>query len=143
MRRIGQVRPLKLGALLVVPAIYFIVSVLMFVALPPTVPVLLASVATLGIGSALGWQRGKMMHIDVDPATQTLNQRASPAAMVFLIILVLIRMALRQLLGHAGAVSPAMLADPLIAFALGMLTLQRAEMYVRAKRLLKQARSRS
>ena len=39
-----------------------------------------------------------------------------------------------------AGVSPAMLTDPLIAFALGMFTLQRIEMYLRAKRLLDEAR---
>ncbi len=33
-----------------------------------------------------------------------------------------------------------MLTDPLIGFALGMFTLQRVEMYIRAKRLLEEAR---
>ena len=36
-----------------------------------------------------------------------------------------------------------MLTDPLIAFALGMFTLQRVEMYLRAKRLLEEARGRA
>ena len=42
----------------------------------------------------------------------------------------------------SGEVSPAMLTDPLIAFALGMFTLTRIEMYLRAKRLLGEVRSR-
>ena len=46
----------------------------------------------------------------------------------------------RGLLGTESGVSPAMLTDPLIAFALGMFTLQRVEMYLRAKRLLEEAR---
>jgi hypothetical protein len=45
------------------------------------------------------------------------------------------------LLGAESHVSPAMLTDPLIAFALGMFTLTRLEMYLRAKRLLEAARS--
>lgn len=141
MRRMGRMRPLKLGSLLIVPGIYLLVSVLMFIALPLTTSVAVASLAGLAIGAAVGWQRGKMMHIHVDPETRSLNQKASPAAMTFLIVLVVVRMALRQALGEEGGVSPAMLADPLIAFALGMLTLQRAEMYVRAKRLLEEARN--
>jgi hypothetical protein len=45
-------------------------------------------------------------------------------------------------MGAEGGVSPAMLTDPLIAFALGMFTLTRIEMYLRAKRLLGEVRSR-
>jgi hypothetical protein len=140
MRRMGQMRPLKIEKLWVVPAIYLAVAVLMFIQLPPKGWVAIASVVGLLAGAAVGWQRGKMMHIHVDPETHALNQRASPAAMAFLVVLILVRMAARGVLGHDGAVSPAMLTDPLIAFALGMFTLQRVEMYLRAKRLLEEAR---
>lgn len=142
MRRMGQMRPLKLGNLWIVPAIYLVVAALMFVQLPPTGVVAIASVAGLAIGAAVGWQRGKMMHIHVDPETHALNQRASPAAMVFLIALIVVRAGARSVIGETGGVSPAMLTDPLIAFALGMFTLQRVEMYLRAKRLLEEARGR-
>ena len=140
MRRMGKMRPLKLGSLWVVPALYFVVALLMFLQLPPKGWVAIASVAGLAIGAAVGWQRGKMMHIHVDPVTHALNQRASPAAMFFLIGLIVVRSLARGIIGHEGGVSPAMLTDPLIAFALGMFTLQRLEMYLRAKRLLEEAR---
>ncbi len=142
MRRMGQMRPLKLETLWVVPAIYLAVAALMFFQLPPTGWVAIVSTIALAIGAAVGWQRGKMMHIHVDPETHALNQKASPAAMMFLIVLILVRMAGRGLLGSEG-VSPAMLTDPLIAFALGMLTLTRVEMYLRAKRLLEETRGRA
>ena len=143
MRRMGQMRPLKLGSLWVVPAIYAVVAALMFYQLPPTGMVAIASAVGLAVGAAVGWQRGKMMHIHVDPETHALNQKASPAAMFFLIALVVVRSGARAVLGQGGGVSPAMLTDPLIAFALGMFTLTRVEMYLRAKQLLEEARSRT
>jgi hypothetical protein len=139
MRRMGQLRPLKLETLWIVPAIYLAVAVMMFWQLPPTGWVGIASLAGLVIGAAVGWQRGKMMHIHVDPETHALNQKASPAAILFLVALIAVRSFGRGLLGSEG-LSPAMLTDPLIAFALGMFTLTRVEMYLRAKRLLEQAR---
>ena len=142
LRRAGQMRPLKLGGLWVVPALYLAVAAIMFAQLPPKGWVAIASVAGLAIGAAVGWQRGKMLHIHVDPETHALNQKASPAAMFFLIALIVVRMGARGILGEQGGVSPAMLTDPLIAFALGMFTLQRVEMYLRAKRLLEEARGR-
>ena len=142
LRRAGQMRPLKLGGLWVVPALYLAVAAIMLAQLPPKGWVAIASVAGLAIGAAVGWQRGKMMHIHVDPETHALNQKASPAAMFFLIALIVVRMGARGILGEQGGVSPAMLTDPLIAFALGMFTLQRVEMYLRAKRLLEEARGR-
>jgi membrane protein CcdC involved in cytochrome C biogenesis len=142
LRRAGQMRPLKLGSLWIVPVLYLAVAAIMFAQLPPTGWVAIASAAALLIGAAVGWQRGKMMHIHVDPETHALNQKASPAAMLFLVALIVVRMLARGIIGAEGAVSPAMLTDPLIAFALGMFTLQRVEMYVRAKRLLQETRGR-
>ena len=142
LRRMGQMRPLKLGNLFIVPILYLVVAAIMFVQLPPTGWVAIACALALAIGAAVGWQRGKMMHIHVDPETHALNQKASPAAMFFLIGLIVVRMVARGMLGQNSGVSPAMLTDPLIAFALGMFTVQRIEMYLRAKRLLEEARGR-
>jgi hypothetical protein len=141
MRGMSKMRPLKLGTLWIVPALYFVIAAVMFVQLPPVGWVTIASVAGLLIGAAVGWQRGKMMHIHVDPQTHALNQQASPAAMIFLIALIVVRSAAHGLMGQGAGVSPAMLTDPLIAFALGMFTLTRVEMYLRAKRLLEEART--
>src|SRR3954451_24599451 len=147
MRRMSRMRPLKLDRLWIVPAIYLAGSALMFWQPPPIGWVAIACVAGLLIGAAVGWQRGRMMHIHVDPETHALNQKASPAAMLFLLALIAVRALGRGLLGRgllgSGGVSPAMLTDPLIAFALGMFTLTRVEMYLRAKRLLEAARGRA
>lgn len=141
MRRMGRMRPLKLSTLWIVPAVYLAVTVWMFILRPPVGWVAIASAVGLLIGAGVGWQRGKMMHIHVDLETHALNQKASPAAMFFLIALIVIRNGARALIGTGGEVSPAMLTDPLIAFALGMLTLTRLEMYLRARRLLEAARA--
>lgn len=143
MRRMNQMRPLKLGSLWIVPALYLVVAAILFVQLPPVGWVAIASAIGLLIGAAVGWQRGKMMSIHVDPETHALNQKASPAAMIFLMGLIVVRAGARGVLGHEGTVSPAMLTDPLIAFALGMFTLTRLEMYLRAKRMLEEARGRA
>jgi len=143
MRRMGKMRPLKLETLWVVPVLYLLVAALMFWQLPPTGWVAIASAVAVLIGAAVGWQRGKMMHIHVDPETHALNQKASPAAMFFLIALIVVRAGARSVLGETGGLSPAMLTDPLIAFALGMFTLTRVEMYLRARRLLDEARART
>jgi hypothetical protein len=142
MRRIGKMRRLRLETLWIAPALYLAISVLMFFQLPPKGSVALASAAALVLGAAVGWKRGTLMHIHVDPETHALNQKASPAAMLFLLALVAVRMLGRGVLNAEG-VSPAMVTDPLIAFAIGMLTLTRVEMYFRGRRLLEEARSRA
>lgn len=142
-RRMGKMRPLKLESLWVVPAIYVVIAALLFLELPPVGAVAIASVAGLLVGAAVGWMRGTMMHIHVDPQTHALNQKASPTALLFLVALVVVRAGARSVLGQQSGVSPAMLTDPLIAFAVGMFTLTRLEMYLRAKRLLDEARARA
>lgn len=141
MRGMSKMRPLRLERLWIVPAIYLAVAVYMFFELPPKGLVAIASLAGLLLGALIGWYRGKMMQIHVDPETHALNQKASPAAMAFLIMLIAVRAGARAVIGESGAVTPAMLTDPLIALALGMFTLTRLEMYLRGKRLLEEARS--
>ena len=145
MRGAGKLRPLKLGTLWVVPVLYLIVAGLMFFQLPPRGWVAIASAASLLIGAAVGWQRGKMMHIHVDPQTHALNQKASPAAFVFIALLVLFRFGARSMMEAGGSygthVNTMLITDVLIAFALGLFASTRLEMYVRAKRLLDEARA--
>lgn len=140
MRRMAQMRRLRLEMLWVVPTLYFIVAVIMFFQLPPTGWVATVTSVALLIGAAVGWKRGTLMHIHVDPQTHALNQKASPAAMIFLIALIAVRALGHDVLGAEG-VSPAMITDPLIAFALGMFTLARVEMFLRGRRLLEEAKS--
>ena len=78
MRGMSKMRPLKLGSLWIVPAVYLVVAALMFIQLPPTGWVAIASAIGLAIGAAVGWQRGKMMHIHVDPETYALTRRHHP-----------------------------------------------------------------
>lgn len=144
MRRMNRVRPLKLEWLWVVPLLYTVIVIATFVALPPSLGGWGLAAVGLAAGSALGWQRGRMMRIEVDAETQSLRQRSSPAAMLLIFAIVLVRMAGRSLFGSPGAPGvggAALLAtDALLGFALGLLTLTRVEMYIRGKRLLGEAR---
>ena len=139
----SQERPLKLSAMWVVPALYVLVAGMVFVATPPHTPLVWAACAlALVLGAALGWQRGRMMHISVDPATGMLRQKASIAAMAFLIGLIVLRTLTREAAQLGGLpLDIKALTDGLIAFALGLLTVQRVEMYLRAKRLLAEHRT--
>ena len=66
----GKMRPLKLETLWVVPGdLSGRRGADVLCSLPPTGWVAIACVAGLLIGAAVGWQRGKMMHIHVDPET--------------------------------------------------------------------------
>lgn len=141
-RRMSKSQPLKLERLWIFPAAYFVLTVVMFAVHPPSLYGWLFAAAALGLGAVLGWQRGKLMAITVDPDTHALNERGSPAAMLLLVFIVLARTGARQLAVSGGwQVDPLAVTDVLIAFALGLFATTRLEMYLRAKRLLAAAQS--
>lgn len=139
-RRLSRMRPLKLEYLWVVPALYFAIVAVNFIARPPLPMTWRASVLALLVGAALGWQRGKMMQIHVDPETHALNQKGSPWTVLFLLAIIGIKM-LAQGEGRAMGFDVVMVTDAALAFALGMFATTRLEMYLRARRLLDAARA--
>lgn len=148
LRAMGKTRALRIDRLWIVPALYALMAAALFTALPPHGIGWLYCALALLAGLAIGWQRGRLMHIAVDPASGALVQKMSPAALLLIVGLVGLRFGLRAIIGGptaggggaSGAGMQAMLlADVLIAMALGFLSAQRLEMYLRAKRLLAEA----
>jgi hypothetical protein len=144
-RRIARERPLKVERLWIVPLLYCGLAGFTFWRFPPQGLVWLWCALGLGAGAAIGWWRGKMMRIAVDPDTHALSQKGSPAAMLLILGLIVVRSAARNAdaLGIPGIhVDVMSMTDVLIAFALGLLTAQRLEMFLRARRLLGEARAK-
>ena len=143
IRGMRRTRPLRLERLWILPAIYLAFAVLLFAESPPVAIGWAAAIAGCLAGAAVGWQRGRLMRIAVDPVTHALSQQASPAALVFLLALVVLRTALRASLmqGDAHGIGAMMVTDIFVAFALGLFSAQRLEMYLRARRLLTEARA--
>jgi len=143
LRGMNRERPLRIERLWIVPALYCLVAGLTFWNAPPAGMAWAYCGAALLAGAALGWQRGRMMRISVDPETHEIRQKASPAAMLLILGLLVIRSGARnaEALGIPGVHIDVMVTtDVLIAFALGLLTVQRLEMFLRARRLLAEAR---
>lgn len=142
-RSMSKDRPLKVGTLWVVPAIYLLVVASMFIALPP--PPLGWVLIALGIigGALLGWHRGKLIRIERDAASGQLRQRASPLAMLLLMAIVLLKLGAREIFGDTAAAHPGsgalLLTDAFVGFALGLLSATRLELYLRARRILETA----
>jgi hypothetical protein len=135
MRRMGRVRPLRIEQLWIVPALYLAVVVMLFVEKPPTLGGWACAAFALVAGGFLGWQRGKLMRIHLDPETHALGQQSSMAGMIFLIALVGVRYAAHDISG-AMHMNLALMTDTLAALALGMFSVQRLEIYLRGKRML-------
>jgi len=140
LRTMRRRRPLRLEMLWIVPALYAAVTILVLYQSPPAGPQWLYVATALGAGAVLGWRRGALMRIHVDPETHALNQQASPAAMLFIVLLLVARQGLR-LEASAMGLNLAMLTDILVVFVLGLFSTTRLEMFLRARRLLAEARA--
>ncbi len=143
LRNVGRHRRVRLEWLWVVPAIFVVLMGATFADTHPSPITLGLCGVALAAGAAIGWQRGRMMHIHVDPETHELNQVTSPAAMVFIVVILLIRFGTRGLV-ESGVlpvhVDPTAISDVLLSFAVGMFAVARLEMFLRARRLLAEAR---
>ena len=134
-RSMKRVRPLKLEMLWIVPALYSLVTVsVLYQSTPAGIQWLYIALALVG-GALLGWRRGAMMRINIDPETHALNQQASPAAMLFILVLFIVRQGLNREASSMG-LNAAFLTDLLVVFALGLFAMTRLEMFLRAKRML-------
>ncbi len=143
LRLLGARRPrrLRLETLAIVPAVYLLFFAGSLWQFPPRGPIGWAEVAlALAIGAGLGWQRGKLMRITIDPETHALNQQSSPAALLFILVLFVARRALMFEGAELGLNVPHVFGL-LIAFVFGLLAATRAEMFLRARRLLQDARA--
>ena len=143
LMRLRGVRPYNPGASLILPALLALLAASFFIFPWPYSPTNAAIAGGAFVaGMALGWWRGKLMRIAV-AAPGKLTIQASPLAILVLAGLLVVRMALRFTLfaGHAPS-SPFVLAvdGGFIAFGVGLLGVAGLEMYLRARRLLGEAR---
>ncbi len=99
---------------------------------------------SMAVGAGLGWQRGRFMRIEVDPETHAVTSRASVVGVVFIVVILAIRMVLREsaLQGRVSLGVPAIaITDALLLLLGAMIITQNLEMWLRARGLLEAARS--
>ncbi len=136
LRGATRARRLRLETLWVVPAVLLAALAASLAGHPPREPLGWVWLAfALGIGLGVGWRRGKLMRIAVDPATHRLNQQASPAALLLAVLLVAARQGLAR---EAAALGLDMLRATglLLALMTGVVAATRVEMFLRARALL-------
>lgn len=139
-RSMSKERPLNIGTLWVVPAIYLALMASMIIALPPHAAGWAVMAAGIVAGAVLGWHRGKLIRIERNAETGQLMQRASPLAMVLLLILIALKFGMREVFADSAAAHPSsaamLVTDGFIGFALGLLSATRLELYLRARSIL-------
>jgi len=142
-----RAKTLQVERMWIMPALVLVVVGVSLGAAPPhSFAVLTAQVFALGVGLGFGWWRGRTTTITLDPATHELTSRPSPIGMALIAGLFLVRFALRDYAAaHASElhVRPAEIAETFLLLAAGLICAQRLEMWIRARRMLQDARSTS
>jgi uncharacterized membrane protein YccC len=146
-RNLSKPRPLRPARMWIAPLILLCVFGAMLTAMPPSLMGWGAIALGLLIGAAVGWKRGHLMHLEHDPATGGLTMRQSPAALLFILAVLVGR---RILMAGLGADPAAMqdghpdamamtLTDGLLGFAAGMVIALRVTLLSRARALTQSA----
>jgi len=138
-------RELNLQRLWIRPVLAILFIGAMLAQSPP--PLSLASfavmVAAVALGAALGWQRGRLTHLEVHPETHIITARVSAVGVILVLGLIATRMVLRSALTGPGldGATVGVLADGLVVMAALTMLAQQVEIALRARRLLAQAQA--
>ena len=139
-RNLRKPRPYKPDWQWVMPLVMALLFGFLLVTLPPTPLGWALLLIGLAAGAFVGIKRGQLMHFERDPTGGGLLIRQSPAALIFLLAIIVTRRAATvgsggdPVANAAGQLSPAAIlaTDAAIGFAFGMLLLMRWTMRQRA-----------
>jgi hypothetical protein len=146
MWRGAKVRPLRIERLWISPALYAVLIGLVIYQAPPppSVLVYVVIISAFLIGLGAGWMRGRMVRVSIDVETHALTSQMSPWGLLIFAGLIGLRMGLRGFLAsHEDDwhISPAALTDGFMLFYGGMVIGRIVEIWIRATRLLRNARA--
>jgi len=141
LRSMNRVRSLKPERMWVLPLALVVLAGVTLWAHPPSPAGMAIGFGALVVGGFLGWHRGRFIHIErgLDGG---LTQKASPAALVLLVVIIGIRYTVRAYFGASpdanGQMSEQALVatDALLLFAVGLIAMTRVELAIRARRIL-------
>jgi hypothetical protein len=143
--RNSRARTVRVERLWIPPAIIMLMAILAFSQNPPPGPVGLAlDVAAVGVGAVLGWWRGRASRFTVDPQTHVVTSKVSPVGMLLILGVFALRYVLRGMLsGQSSALhlSAAEATDSFLLLAVGLVSAQRLEWWIRARRMIAEARA--
>jgi len=139
VRRSLRGQRLRVDRLWIIPVLLVLAAALTIAQSPPTDPATILALAFAAlVGVAVGWQRGRLTRISLDPATGILTSQASPTAVMLIVALFAIRFGLKMLLAQSSIHSAQAVGatDALLLFGVGMIAVARIEMWIRCRRLM-------
>jgi hypothetical protein len=144
--RNSRPRRLKIDRLWLLPVIYLLLLASALYAAPPPITPLSVAILTGSalVGAAIGWQRARFIQVHIHPETQDITSRASPIGILFIFAILLVRYAGRDFLAaNAGSLHLPVVAitDGFLVLAIAMLSVQRLELWMRASRMLAEAKA--
>lgn len=144
MWRGSKARPLRIELMWIRPALFLLLIGLVIwqAPPPPSVLVYLILTAAFAVGLAAGWMRGRMVRVSIDVETHSLTSQMSPWGLLIFAGLMIARLVLRRFLQSHEAdwhISPAALTDGFMLFLGGMVIGRITEIWIRARRLLRDA----
>ncbi|WP_304177904.1 CcdC protein domain-containing protein [Phenylobacterium aquaticum] len=142
--RSARPRILVIERLWVAPALIMTAaSLLIFAQGAMSLTGLLLQIVAVLVGAGLGWWRGRLTHLEIDPKTHTLTSKVSPVGLALLGAVFLTRLGLRAVAMSHPAVfhaSVGELTDAMLLLAVGLVCAQRLEVWIRARQMLADAR---
>lgn len=143
--RNSRERKVKVERLWISPTILMIMTVVAFAANPPPGPVGVAiDMVAVALGAALGWWRGRASSFAINPETHEVTSRVSPVGMLLILGIFALRYVLRTVLGGEASalhLTAAEITDSFLLLAVGVVTTQRLEWFIRARRMIAEAKA--
>ncbi|MBX3486203.1 CcdC protein domain-containing protein [Phenylobacterium sp.] len=144
--RNSRERRIRIERLWIAPAIIMLMTIVAFSANPPPGPVGLGlDLAAVCVGGLLGWWRARASTFTIDPATHVITSKVSPWGMLLILGIFALRYVLRSVMAGGAAsamhVTAAELTDSFLLLAVGVVSAQRIEWLIRARKLLAEARA--
>jgi hypothetical protein len=134
-RKVGKDQPFSLARNWIMPGIVVLAVIGLLVSHPPTLIGWGVWAVAGAMGAPLGWHRGKLTHLSLDPETGALLMRPSAAALVLMVVVIGVRQIAKYEMPSHGA-NLWLFSDGMIGFALGMILAFRTELWLRGRRLL-------
>lgn len=139
-----QSTPFNINLVWIMPVIMLGLTIWLMTRAEPRGPEWLWAAGLFMVGGVLGWMRGRSISMSVDPATHRLMAQGSASAMIFLVVLIVVRYGLRYVMSTEAnviGVRPVMVDVLFLVLALGLFGVRSIEMGWRGYKLLQAARA--